>query len=410
MTTIDIRKSRLNEIFDSFLSSTNAYTVGKDVDLVYPNLYVGTRDFANDGNNLKTFGITHALNVCDDSIRTNRKMFDDLNIVFAHVSFQNVENLQEPQTNCLSLLSLSSAFVREAIGSGGKILIYSILGVNQAPAVVIAYFIETFILSVERSSLALAFKRLVKPSDYILEQLIRLSDCVLDKKLNRIAESVATSERLQKVLNLLNGVDVVRHLFYPKSDVRMIQFNLFVGSETFANSFEEIHQNGITHVLNLCEENVNPSMYDRMEIGLTIIETTRDFSFDMDSLVEMCVALITDRLKCGERVLVNGKESRSLVFTVVTAYFMKSYNISLDMALIEITKRRRVYLGVKYLLFLLNYEKKLQKRNQTVVDDPFYMPYCRRSKPLNSHALTHRHLTPPDCNPMTIRYYMETSV
>lgn len=399
MPAIDKRVLILREVYDSFLTLTNAHTVGNNVDIVCPNLYVGTRDFANDGNNLKTCGITHALNVCDDLKRTDRDMFDDLNIVFAHVSFGDVENPQHRKSDCLSLFRMTSSFVREALASGGKLLVYSILGVNQAPAVVIAYLIETFCLSVERASLVLAFKRLIKPSDPILVHLIRLNDLILRKKSRNVDEghTVERSKRLRDVLNLVNGVDA-NPLVCPPLEARMILFNLFVGTDKSASDLQNIHQNHITHVLNLCGENTNRRQkYRDMGIGLTTIETTRDFSFDVESLVEMCVALISDCLKRGERLLIYGRERESLVFTVMTAYVMKSHSVSLEKALAAITERRCVYLGVNYLLFLFRYEQKMHQRLQAGVDQTFYFPHCD-FKLKSPHEL------------LTIRFSMETSV
>ena len=393
-TTVSKRVMQLTELFDSFLTLSNVHTVGSSYDVISPNVVVGTRDFANQMWKLKQLGITHVLNVCDDLSRTDRRQFDSSNILLAHVSFDYVERRM---FNCAHLFRITSSFVRRVIAGGGKILVYSPLGVNQASAVAIAYFVETYRLSVERAALVVAMKRLVKPDDYLLSELVRFSDETLTKQPDhQRMDGVRTSERGAKIsnaLNLVRGIPGTRRTAPYVKDMRMIIFNLFMGTLESASDAIRIAKNNITHLLVMDTSDgkmfFDCGRYRQVGIAVTGVGSVQSVSNDLDSLVELCVSFIGDRLKNGERVLVVSEDDERLAGTVVAAYIVESHGVSVQEALRVITERRSLSLGIDYVQFLFDYEDKLQRRKcktlQQVTDATFYRGRC------NANLLEHLH-------------------
>ena len=311
------------------------------------------------------------------------------NVIFSHVSFKGVKRNNK---NCLSLFHMTSAFIRKALLSGGKILVCSLLGVNQAAAVVIAYFIETHRISLERASLIVAMKRLVSPNRFLLKQLVRLSDNVLSNKVGDNA--IDLENRFKNALEFVNGVSSSnvggRSIRRSLNDTRMITYNLYVGNESVTKDVVQLAKHHISHLLDLRGTDYVDSWYQQVEgfkpIKSTSIGPYENVSFDLDSLIELCVAFIGDCLHRGERLLVFGKERECLVNVVITAYIMESHGVSVEEALIAASDRS--YLGVNYLRYLFAYERKLSDRKekhlQRNVNKSFYFPTnCDTTKTLN---------------------------
>jgi hypothetical protein len=254
--------------------------------------------------------------------------------------------------------------------------VYSLLGVNQASAVVIAYFVETYRLSVERASLVIAMKRLVKPNDFLLKQLIRLSDETLHKpsKTDRIS-----SNRFANVLNFVNGIGTRRPVPLA-NNARMIILNLFVGTHDVATDVVQMGKNRITRLLDLDGRDYNDARYREVGIEVTSIGPYRHVSYDLESLIEICVSFVGDCLKNGERLLLVRKENQCLADVVMAAYIMESHDVSVEEALMATIERRCVYIGVNYVQFLFYYEEKLRRRKQKIMqqitEDAFYFPNC----------------------------------
>ena len=372
MSVLDKRVLQLTELFDSFLTLSNVHTVGSSFDAICPNIFVGTRDFAKDVWHLKQLGVTHVLNVCNDLKHTDRDRFDTSNIMLAHVSFKDVERRKK---DCQYLFRITSGFVRKALSSGGKVLIYSLLGVNQAPAVIIAYFVDTYRLCVERAALVVAM-------NFLLRQLIRLSDDTLRKrpKNDHIARPIDQNGRLKNALNFVNGVGIRRPVREVKG-ARMIIFNLFVGTIDVASDVMQIAKHHISHIFDLSGNDHDNARYPELQV--TSIGPFQNVSFNLEALIEICVTFIGDRLKGGERILVLGKENESLADAVIAAYIMESHAVNVEEALYAITERRCVYLGVNYLKFLFYYEGKLRRRKQKTLQqlshDTFYSFHCDTS-------------------------------
>lgn len=380
-TTQSTRLLQLTELFDSFLTISNVHTVGSSVDTIGCNIFIGTRDFVNTGHKFHELGITHLLNVCNDLKHTDRNRIEFAKVSFAHVSFKAVK---QNDRNCLSLFRMTSAFIRKAVFSGGKILVCSLLGVNQAAAVVIAYLIETYRISLERASLIVAMKRLISPSRFLLKQLVQLSDAVLGSKVGNGA--IDLEKRFHKTLEFVNGVGS-GHVGSPSirssfNGARMITYNLYVGNETVITDVVQLAKYHISYLLDLRGTDYVDSWHQGVE-GLKSIKSAsigqhENVSFDLDSFIELCVSFIGDCLQRGERLLVFGNKRECLVNVVITAYIMESHGVSVEEALKATTDRRCIYLGVDYLRYLFAYEKKLsdrkEKRLQRDANKSFYFP------------------------------------
>ncbi|CAK1599282.1 unnamed protein product [Parnassius mnemosyne] len=112
------------------------------VDLIDDNLYLGNLACARDEKSLQKLKITHVLTI--DLVPLPRTILDRGNLTFKFIKLADV-----PKEDLISHLPDSNEFIKEAIASGGTVLVHCYFGVSRSAAVVIAYIMEKYGLCYE---------------------------------------------------------------------------------------------------------------------------------------------------------------------------------------------------------------------------------------------------------------------
>ncbi|OXA50272.1 dual specificity protein phosphatase 3 [Folsomia candida] len=146
------------------------------VDEVYPGIFVGNAIIAKDIRALAHLGVTHIINAaCGvDSIR-----FVDTSELF-YISrnykckFLGIPAMDVPTYQLNRYFNETSAFIDDAVQSGGKCLIHCIQGISRSATLVIAYLMMKKELTVYDALSLVRNKRKIWPNDGFLVQLLEL--------------------------------------------------------------------------------------------------------------------------------------------------------------------------------------------------------------------------------------------
>lgn len=131
----------------------------------------------------------------------------------------------------------------------------------------------------------------------------------------------------QEMLVILGQMDAATEIF-P---------HVYLGSEWNASNLEELQNNGVGYILNVTKEidNFYPGTFDYLNIRVYDDEKT-ELLKHWDSTFKY-IAQVKDR---GSKVLVHCKMGISRSASVVIAYAMKAFNMSLEEALALVKKKR----------------------------------------------------------------------
>ncbi|XP_028167622.1 dual specificity protein phosphatase MPK-4-like isoform X2 [Ostrinia furnacalis] len=139
--------------------------VDVSVDLIDDGLYLGNVACAHDQKMLQQLGITHILTL--DLVPLPRTILDRPNLTFRFVQLSDM-----PKEDLITHLPETNNFIREAIASGGTVLVHCFFGVSRSAAVVIAYIMEKYGLCYEEAYVLVKSKRrFVSPNVGFVAQL-----------------------------------------------------------------------------------------------------------------------------------------------------------------------------------------------------------------------------------------------
>eukprot|EP00960_Hanusia_phi_P024795 729744-Hanusia_phi.AAC.1 len=125
------------------------YEMRREIDKIVPNLFLGPYGAAKDAEELRKRGITHILIVRSTLERRLDPKFP--NLIHYHIvevgqsdvdSERLLSNFQVPEgptENLILYFTECNACIKNAIESGGKILVHCNAGLSRSAAVVVAY-------------------------------------------------------------------------------------------------------------------------------------------------------------------------------------------------------------------------------------------------------------------------------
>lgn len=168
----------LQEIFRHTQYDTSSYfRIVEDIkynvecDEVYPNLFVGNAEAAENLEYLKKIGITHVVNMAEEDVDTDASTYEDTAIQYLGIAivdwasskidahFQNV-----------------SKFIENGIKTGGKVLVHCFMGYSRSATVAIAYLMMCEGMSAVKACQTVRAKHLCRPNDGFLQQLVDLDN------------------------------------------------------------------------------------------------------------------------------------------------------------------------------------------------------------------------------------------
>ncbi|XP_052747503.1 dual specificity protein phosphatase MPK-4 [Bicyclus anynana] len=135
------------------------------VDLIDDGLYLGNLACARDSKTLEQLKITHILTI--DLVPLPRSILDRTSLTIKYMKLADV-----PKEDLISHLPECNDFIRQAIASGGTVLVHCYFGVSRSAAVVIAYVMEKYGLCYEDAFLlAKSKRRFIGPNVGFVAQL-----------------------------------------------------------------------------------------------------------------------------------------------------------------------------------------------------------------------------------------------
>uniref|UniRef100_A0A8C5MIV0 Dual specificity protein phosphatase 19 n=1 Tax=Leptobrachium leishanense TaxID=445787 RepID=A0A8C5MIV0_9ANUR len=139
------------------------------VGVIKPWLLLGSQDVAQDLNVLKTYKVTHILNVA----------YGVENVFPEEFNYKKISILDLPETEITSYFPECFEFIEHAKKQDGVVLVHCNAGVSRAPAIIIG-----FLMFYEKLNFARAFS-VVKnvrpatcPNPGFIEQLHKYQDCI----------------------------------------------------------------------------------------------------------------------------------------------------------------------------------------------------------------------------------------
>ncbi|XP_036911242.1 dual specificity protein phosphatase 26 [Sturnira hondurensis] len=145
-------------------------TACNHADEVWPGLYLGDQDIANNHRELRRLGITHVLNASHSRWRGTPEAYEGLGI-----RYLGVEAHDSPAFDMSIHFQTAADFIHRALGQpGGKILVHCAVGVSRSATLVLAYLMLYHRLTLVEAIKKVKDHRGIIPNRGFLRQLLAL--------------------------------------------------------------------------------------------------------------------------------------------------------------------------------------------------------------------------------------------
>ncbi|XP_072537256.1 dual specificity protein phosphatase 26-like [Salminus brasiliensis] len=135
---------------------------------VWPRLYIGNMDFAENRAELRRQNFTHVLN-CAHSSRRGAEFYDGMGITYL-----GIEAHDSPAYDMSVNFNTGAEFIHNALRGGGKILVHCHVGVSRSATVVLAYMMLKHSMTLVEAINTVKEGRGIIPNRGFLRQLIDL--------------------------------------------------------------------------------------------------------------------------------------------------------------------------------------------------------------------------------------------
>ncbi|KAL2101478.1 hypothetical protein ACEWY4_003239 [Coilia grayii] len=176
MSEYDVSVQQLNDL----LTDEHGYFMmpSKDVNEVYPNIYVGNESVATNVGRLQRLGMTHVLNAAEgDSlmhVNTNAEFYAGTGMIYHGMPASDTDHFD------LSVYFEEGAdFIEKALAykdGKGKVYVHCQKGYSRSPTLVVAYLMLRQNMDVRTALAMIRRKREIGPNDGFLRQLCQLND------------------------------------------------------------------------------------------------------------------------------------------------------------------------------------------------------------------------------------------
>ncbi|CAF1050587.1 unnamed protein product [Didymodactylos carnosus] len=191
MSMYETRLSKLHRLFKNQYHHTEPSLV------LDPYLFLGNCISAHDVNRLSKLGIRYILNVASRDVEVCPYYGKDYRTL-------QIDLRDDEQENILQVLEKAFAFIDEAKLNKCRVLVHCSHGQSRSPAIVIAYLMRTYNISLEQClSHVIKARPCVSPNDGFLKQLILYDKLLMDRK-----GYLRNSHKIQS--NATNGIHSIR--------------------------------------------------------------------------------------------------------------------------------------------------------------------------------------------------------
>uniref|UniRef100_A0A667WZM1 Dual specificity protein phosphatase n=1 Tax=Myripristis murdjan TaxID=586833 RepID=A0A667WZM1_9TELE len=138
-------------------------------DEVWPKLYIGDQQSAENQADLSRHRITHILNAAHSKRRGVPAIYEGMNI-----TYMGIEAHDSCEFDMSVNFQAAADFIHRALSGGGKVLVHCHVGVSRSATLVLAYLMLKQKLTLVEAICAVKDNRGVIPNRGFLRQLIRL--------------------------------------------------------------------------------------------------------------------------------------------------------------------------------------------------------------------------------------------
>ncbi|XP_076859360.1 dual specificity protein phosphatase 26-like [Brachyhypopomus gauderio] len=142
--------------------------INSHADEVWPRLYIGDMEMAENRTELRRRNFTHILN-CAHSSRRGAEFYDGMGI-----SYLGIEAHDSPAYDMSVNFNTAAEFIHNALRGGGKILVHCHVGVSRSATVVLAYLMLKHSMNLVQAVNTVKEGRGIIPNRGFLRQLIHL--------------------------------------------------------------------------------------------------------------------------------------------------------------------------------------------------------------------------------------------
>ncbi|XP_043103118.1 dual specificity protein phosphatase 26-like [Puntigrus tetrazona] len=139
-----------------------------NADEVWPNLYIGNMDIAENCSEIRRHRFTHVLN-CAHSSRRGGEIYDGMGI-----TYMGIDAHDSPTYDMSVNFNKAAEFIHAALKQRGKILVHCHVGVSRSATVVLAYLMLKQNVTLVEAIQKVKEGRGVYPNRGFLRQLIDL--------------------------------------------------------------------------------------------------------------------------------------------------------------------------------------------------------------------------------------------
>ncbi|XP_056629444.1 dual specificity protein phosphatase 26-like isoform X1 [Triplophysa dalaica] len=142
--------------------------INSAADEVWPKLYIGDMNIAENLAELQKHHFTHILN-CAQSSRRGGEIYDGMGITYLGIDAQDT-----PTFDMSAHFKTAAEFIHKALKGGGKILVHCHVGVSRSATIVLAYLMLKHNMTLVESINMVKEGRGIIPNRGFLRQLINL--------------------------------------------------------------------------------------------------------------------------------------------------------------------------------------------------------------------------------------------
>ncbi|XP_026125562.1 dual specificity protein phosphatase 26-like isoform X2 [Carassius auratus] len=142
--------------------------INTNADEVWPNLYIGNMDIAENCSEMRRHHFTHVLN-CAHSSRRGGEIYDGMGI-----TYMGIDAHDSPTFDMSVNFNKAAEFIHTALKDGGRILVHCHVGVSRSATVVLAYLMLKQNMTLVEAIQKVKEGRGVYPNRGFLRQLIDL--------------------------------------------------------------------------------------------------------------------------------------------------------------------------------------------------------------------------------------------
>ncbi|KAM3913614.1 dual specificity protein phosphatase 13A [Leptodactylus fuscus] len=161
------------------------------VDEVWPNLFLGDLNTANNRYELWKLGITHVLNAA------HGRRYSEGNPDFygASITYHGVPANDVPEFDMSKYFYSASTFIHRALTTpGARLLVHCVVGISRSATLVLAYLMIHHQLSLVQAIHTVQENRWISPNAGFLRQLLRLDEELRQTRQNKTTPEINQHE------------------------------------------------------------------------------------------------------------------------------------------------------------------------------------------------------------------------